>query len=281
LTEILVTGCNSGIGLAAAVRLAEGGAHVFATVHHAAGADELELARDDRGLPITVLPLDVTDEESVARVLGTVADMTDGLDVLVNNAGKVVIAPVEEVDDAVARAVFDTNFFGALRMIRAVLPAMRRRGSGMIVNVSSMSARLPAPFYGLYAATKQALEAVSEALRVELAPFGIRVLVVEPGNYRTRILDHALHAPGFTEDSPYWAFHDRMMNGAHEFYDQFPDAARVGDPREVGEAIDRAIGAADPPFRLPVGTDAEAMQQFEAEGFSALVRRWLVAPVDP
>ena len=111
----------------------------------------------------------------------------------------------------------------------------------MIVNVSSMSARLPAPFYGLYAATKQALEAVSEALRVELAPFGIHVVVVEPGNFRTSILDHALHAPAFTEESPYWSFHGRMMNGAREFYDQFPDAARVGDPREVADAIEHAI----------------------------------------
>ena len=178
------------------------------------------------------------------------------------------------------RAVFDSNFFGALRMIRGVLPAMRRRGSGTIVNISSMSARLPAPFYGLYAATKQALEAVSEALRVELAPFGIHVVVVEPGNFRTSILDHALHAPGFTEDSPYWDFHGRMMNGAREFYDQFPDAARVGDPREVADAIEQALREAEPPFRLPIGADAEVMRQVEPEDFSALVRGWLVDPVD-
>jgi NAD(P)-dependent dehydrogenase (short-subunit alcohol dehydrogenase family) len=280
VTEALVTGCNSGIGLATAVRLAEGGAHVFATVHHSAGAESLERARDDGGLPITVLQLDVTDEESIARALASVATTTDCLDVLVNNAGRVVIAPVEEIDDDIARAVFDSNFFGALRLIRAVLPPMRRQGSGMIVNVSSMSARLPAPFYGLYAATKQALEAVSEALRVELAPFGIHVLVVEPGNFRTSILDHALHAPSFTEKSPYWSFHDRMMNGARQFYDQFPDAARVGDPREVADAIDDVIHLADPPFRLPVGSDAAAMQQIAPEDFSALVRGWLEVAVD-
>jgi NAD(P)-dependent dehydrogenase (short-subunit alcohol dehydrogenase family) len=186
---------------------------------------------------------------------------------------------VEAIDDAVARAVFETNFFGALRMIRAVLPDMRRRGSGMIVNISSMSARLPAPFYGIYAATKQALEAVSEALRVELAPFGVQVMVVEPGNFRTSILEHARHVNGFTEQSPYWSFHDRMMNGARQFYDQFPEVARVGDPREVADAIERAVRAPDPPFRLPVGADAAVMEQMVPEDFSALLRGWLEAPL--
>ncbi len=150
----------------------------------------------------------------------------------------------------------------------------------MIVNISSMSARLPAPFYGLYAATKQALEAVSEALRVELAPFGVHVMVVEPGNFRTSILEHALHVKGFTEQSPYWSFHDRMMKGARgSSTTSFPTShgsatrARSQTPSTGRSAL------ADPPFRLPVGTDAAVMEQMVPEDFSALLRGWLEAPL--
>lgn len=272
-----MTGCNSGIGLATAVRFAEGGASVFATVHSANGTDALERARAERDLPITIVELDVTDDKSVGRALAAVGAASDGVDVLVNNAGRVVIAPVEDTDDEVARAVFDVNFFGALRMMRGVLPAMRRRRSGTIVNVSSMSAQVPAPFYGLYAATKKALEAVSDALRIELSTFGIRVLVVEPGNFRTSILDHALHAPAFTEESPYWKLHGGLMSGARDFYDQFPDVARVGDPREVADAIYQAVEAEEPPFRLPVGADAEVIRQLDPEEFGAMMRTFLAA----
>ncbi len=253
---------------------------MFATVHNSGDREGIDRAVADRALPLTVLALDVTDEESVARVLAAVAEAVGGVDVLVNNAGRAVIAPVEETDDAVCRAVFDTNFFGALRMIRGVLPAMRTRGSGTIVNVSSMSARMPAPFYALYAATKRALEAVSDALRVELAPFGIHVLVVQPGNFRTSILDHAFKASGFTEQSPYFKFRGRLLSGGRELYDRFPDASRVGDPREVADAIHDALEAAEPPLRLPVGADAELMGSMDPDDFGAMVRGWFLAP-DP
>jgi NAD(P)-dependent dehydrogenase (short-subunit alcohol dehydrogenase family) len=202
------------------------------------------------------------------------------IDVLVNNAGRVLIAPVEETGDNETRAVFETNFFGALNMIRRVLPTMRQQGSGTIVNVSSVSAVMPAPFYGMYAATKHALEAVSEALWVEVAPFGIRVVIVEPGNYRTRILEHALPADRFNEASPYWSSYRGVMEAARDLYRQFPQAARVGDPNEVAEAILDAVRADDSALRRAVGADAEMMQQLDRETFGSMLRDWVRVPSD-
>jgi NAD(P)-dependent dehydrogenase (short-subunit alcohol dehydrogenase family) len=280
MAGILITGCSSGFGLATALRFAEAGDQVFATVLAAREADTLDRARIEQGLPIVVLELDVTDPRSGKRTVDEILERSGRIDVLVNNAGRVVIAPVEETGDNETRVIFETNFFGALHMMQAVLPAMRMQESGTIVNVSSVSAALPAPFYGIYAATKQALEAVSEALWVELAPFGIRVVIVEPGNYRTKILEHAVPAEQFNESSPYWSEYRGLTQGAREFYGQMAEAERVGDPAEVADAIFDAVRSDDPPLRMTAGTDAELMRQVDREEFASMLRNWVRVDVN-
>ena len=176
--KVLVTGASSGIGRAAAVEFAARGHYVLAAARRAEELDQLA-GESERIEPV---PVDVTDRESVAEALRRVDEVTEnyGIDVLVNSAGYALGGPVEVLSaDAVAHQ-FQTNVFGLLDVTRAVLPKMRSRGSGRIVNVSSVVGRVAFPGMGVYAATKFALEALSDALRMELAPFGVGVVLVEP-----------------------------------------------------------------------------------------------------
>ncbi len=177
--RVLVTGASSGIGEATARALARRGHAVFA-----AGRREDRLAAlAEREPGVTPVAMDVTDPASVAAAVDAIGD----LDVLVNNAGFAAIGPVEAVDRDEVRRQFDTNVFGLLEVTRAVLPAMRRRGSGRIVNISSVVGRTTFPAMGVYGASKYAVEALSDALRAEVRPLGIDVIVVEPGFVRSEI----------------------------------------------------------------------------------------------
>ena len=172
----IVTGASSGIGLATAKALSAVGYRVFGTSRRAASLP---------GLPVTMLTCDLTDEASVADLVASVLDETGRIDLLVNNAGFGISGGAEESSDAQAKALFDVNLFGAIRAIRAVLPAMRRQGRGRIVNISSVLGLIPAPYMALYAASKHALEGYSESLDHEVRGQGIRVTLVEPGYTRT------------------------------------------------------------------------------------------------
>ena len=176
MARILITGCSTGIGRAAAVELTKRGHDVVATARRPETLADLDVAQ--------TLALDVDDDASVAAAVGAAGT----IDVLVNNAGFGVIGPVERLPIAEGKRIFETNFFGALRMIQAVLPAMRERGSGTIVNVTSLAGRVAPPLDGIYSATKFALEGLSEALHYEVGHFGVRVRIVEPGCLRDRLL---------------------------------------------------------------------------------------------
>ena len=183
---VLITGASSGIGRATAELLASRGYRVFGT------ARDPDTVAPVRG--VELLPLDVRDDASVASSVEAVLGQTGRIDVLVNNAGYSVVGAIEETSPSEAQALFDTNVFGVLRMVRAVLPAMRRQGSGTIVNTSSVLGFLPAPFMGLYASSKHALEGLSESLDHEVRGFGIRVVLVEPGFTKTPFGANAIHA---------------------------------------------------------------------------------------
>ena len=183
---VLITGASSGIGRATAELLASRGYRVFGT------ARDPDTVAPVRG--VELLPLDVRDDASVASGVEAVLGQTGRIDVLVNNAGYSVVGAIEETSPSEAQALFDTNVFGVLRMVRAVLPAMRRQGSGTIVNTSSVLGFLPAPFMGLYASSKHALEGLSESLDHEVRGFGIRVVLVEPGFTKTQFGANAIHA---------------------------------------------------------------------------------------
>jgi len=210
---ILVTGCSSGIGRATALEAVRRGHRVFASARNRSDLAELE-RRDN----LTALCLDVTDPASVRAAVDLVLSRAGRIDALVNNAGYAQYGAVEEVTPEEWRAVFDVNFFGLLDVTRAALPAMRAAGRGTIVLMSSLGGRVSVPFAAPYCASKHALEAVADALRVETAPFGVRVATVEPGPIDTRFADRArsIVGPLIARPGPYRGFYanaERAMDG--------------------------------------------------------------------
>ena len=248
---VLITGCSSGIGLATSAHLARRGFRVFASARRPQGAPGLEQLRAE-GVPLAgVLALDVTVPDSVQAAVERVLEQAGQIDVLVNNAGLGGSGPVEELNLEDARLVMETNYLGAVRMIQAVLPAMRRRGSGTIVNVSSMAGRVALAAFGPYAASKAALESLSECLAQEVASSGIRVAVVEPGVIATPIF--AKGARVMEEGSAYPAARRRLRALFHtQLRCQRP-------PELVAEVIEHAIVTDRPKLRYLVGGEAEAL----------------------
>ena len=249
----LITGCSSGFGLLSALHFARAGEAVVAAVRDLSDGEPLSAARAAEGLELQVLALDVTDATSVERAVGQALEWHGRIDVLVNNAGHGLSGAVEETTDADARALFDTNLFGPLRLLRAVLPGMRAQRSGVVVQVSSIAGRVSAPFAGVYSATKFALEAVSESLHYELRPFGIRVAIIEPGTYATGFRRNR-RAAGLSGDaSPYSAVRQRWEVAAAGL----PGRDQPGEPALVAAALYDAATRSDHPLRRLVGTDAE------------------------
>lgn len=253
MTVTLITGTSSGIGFATTLHLASRGHKVYASMRDLNRGQSLREAANDRQLPIELIPLDVNDDASVQSAVASVLEREGQIDVVINNAGIGPIGAIECSDDAMAKRVFETNFFGALRVMRAVLPTMREKRSGTVVNISSVAGRV-APFcMGIYSASKFALEAASESLASEVYPFGIRVVVIEPGFVSTPILQHSLDSIPINEHSPYASAERRT----HLLFSQ---AQQTGsDPQTVAESIELALGDADRRFRYRVTPDAEVL----------------------
>ncbi|MDB4989126.1 MAG: oxidoreductase [Myxococcaceae bacterium] len=227
----LVTGASSGFGKLTVARLTRLGFEVFGTSR--AGTGEL-------------LALDVDSEESVADCVAQLARRAGRLDLLVNNAGRALLGACEETSAEEARALFETNFFGVLRMVSAVLPMMRAQGSATIVNIGSASGFVGIPFHGVYAASKHALAGYSEALRAELAPFGIRVALIEPSAHRTGIRMSGPRVP--------MAIYDRGRAGVGAVIQA--QIERGPDPERVVDAIAAAATSLHPKARYRVGRQA-------------------------
>ncbi len=189
---ILITGATSGIGRNAALELARVGHRVIATGRNVVALESLRA--EAKGTQLTTLSLDVTDAVSIRAAADEVARITNGvgLDVLVNNAGFGILAPSLETSDAQMRSQYDTNVFGLMAVTRAFVPAMVARKQGRVINVSSVGGRITLPFFGAYNSTKYAVESLSDALRLELAPFGVQVALVEPGLIRTEFADRSM-----------------------------------------------------------------------------------------
>ena len=192
MATILITGCSTGIGYESALTFGRAGHRVYATMRNLAKAGPLQAAAAAEKLDVRTVQLDVDSQASIDQALAHVVAESGQIDILVNNAGVTGVGPIETTTDAEWHAVFETNFFGPLRVARAVVPAMRERRAGTIVNVSSAAGRLVAPVYGQYHSSKWALECAMETLAIELKQFGIRVSLVEPGFFVTPILDKAL-----------------------------------------------------------------------------------------
>jgi len=248
---VLITGCSTGIGRAAAVRLARGGHTVVAT------ARRLDAIADLADAGCHLLELDVTDEASRVAAVSTAAAEHGTVGVLVNNAGYSQTGPVEETGLDDLRRQFETNVFGLVRMCQLVLPGMRAQGWGRIVNLSSMGGKFTLPAGGAYHATKYAVEALSDALRFEVRPFGVAVSLVEPGPVATRFGETALATVPVTE-GPYGTFKTEVA-GTYERTYENPDARQTDPPEKVAAVIERAITASRPKARYPVGTMARSL----------------------
>ena len=194
MAVVLITGCSSGIGKYTALERARRGHRVFASMRNPESARFIRADAQKAQLGVEILRLDVTDQASVTSAVQQVLKEAGVIDVLVNNAGIGSIGVVEDYTDEEISSVFETNFFGAVRTTRAVLPAMRARRSGTIIMVSSVSGLRTFPFASVCSASKFALEAISNGMRYELRPFGIRVVLIEPGNFRTRASSN-MHFP--------------------------------------------------------------------------------------
>jgi NAD(P)-dependent dehydrogenase (short-subunit alcohol dehydrogenase family) len=252
---VLVTGCSSGIGRATAERLASRGFPVYATARRVEAIADLE-ARGCR-----VLALDVTDEASMQAAVATVVEDHGAVGALVNNAGYSQSGAVEEVPLEDVRRQFETNVFGAVRMCQLVLPGMRARRRGRIVNVSSMGANFTFPGGGFYHATKYAVEAISDALRFEVAGFGIDVVIVQPGLIRTGFANAATDAmqSATPPAGPYATFNAAVAGSTQSVYERGPLARLGGSPATVARTIERAITAKSPKIRYRVTPSAHLL----------------------
>ena len=212
----LITGGTDGLGRAAAVMLAERGYRVFAGGRNAERIAALQQLANERQLPLTAIELDVCNDASVDRAVTEIEKSAGSVDVLVNNAGIAIAAVMEEITLADLRKQYETNFFGLVRMAQRVLPGMRRKLSGRIINMSSIAGKLTSPLFGPYSSSKHAVEAISDAMRLEVYPFGIQVVLIEPGYIHTSMSRNAgelssAYAKG-AEQSPYKAVYQGFLN---------------------------------------------------------------------
>jgi NAD(P)-dependent dehydrogenase (short-subunit alcohol dehydrogenase family) len=251
MTVTLITGTITGIGQATALHLARQGHHVFASMRNPdTGSAVLKEAASEEGLKLEVIQLDVNDPKSSEEAVETVLGQKGRIDVLVNNAGIGGGASIEELPEELLRAIFETNFFGAMRMMRLVLPTMRQARSCAIVNVSSIAGRLVNARGSAYSGSKFALEAASESLAQEVRRFNIRVVIIEPGFTRTPIFEKG--GPKPNPNSPYHAFN---LRGERLTATMIPNAS---PPELVAETIQHSLETDEPKLRYLVGEDAKA-----------------------
>jgi NAD(P)-dependent dehydrogenase (short-subunit alcohol dehydrogenase family) len=252
----LITGGTDGLGRATAVMLAEYGFRVFAGGRNAERIAALQQLAQERKLPLTATELDVCDDASVERAVAEIEKSAGTVDVLVNNAGIAIAAVMEEITLADLRRQFETNYFGLVRMSQRVLPGMRRKRSGRIINMSSIAGKVVSPLFGPYCSSKHAVEAVSDAMRLEVYPFGIQVVLIEPGYIPTSMNRNAgelssAYAKG-AEQSPYRAVYQGFLNSWSKTTKSSHDT-----PEDCARVILRAVEDDPPRARYPVTREAK------------------------
>jgi NAD(P)-dependent dehydrogenase (short-subunit alcohol dehydrogenase family) len=243
----LITGCSTGLGRAFADAVLANGDNAVVTARDVTSVQDLADAHPESALP---LALDVTDGDQIRQVVDTALERFGAVDVLVNNAGYGYRAAVEEGEDAPVRQLFDTHVFGSVGLIQAVLPSMRARRSGTIVNISSLGARVSPAGSGYYAAVKAALEALTLSLRREVEPLGITAMVVEPGGFRTDFAGRSL--TGSADAIADYA----ETAGPRRKENDTVHGTQPGDPKKAAAALITAVESPKPPFMLVLGRDA-------------------------
>lgn len=244
----IVTGSSSGIGFETALALARDGYYTYATMRDTRkGSKILDIAKKEN-LNIEILELDVNKEETIKDCIKKITDNKKRIDVLVNNAGYFLVGCIEDVSIDDIKSQFETNFFGVVRTIQAVLPTMRNQKSGTIVNVSSVAGRIGFPVTPAYISSKFALEGLSESMRYELVPFNIKTIIIEPGVIKTNLFNSLIKST--KKDSAYKDITEKVMKGLIMM-------SEMGTPpQEVARTIVKAVNTQDPLPRYPVGNDA-------------------------
>ena len=269
MPTVLITGTSTGIGRAATEVLARRGWHVFATMRDLQKREALERALEKSGVrgSVDILALDLNDPASIEAAVASILSRTKGtLDAVVHNAGVSVAGAVEDLPRSEIRRVMETNFFGVIELTRAVLPTFRAQRQGRIVMISSEAAFIGQPANSIYCASKWALEGWAESLAYEVEPFGIRVVLIEPGPYRTQIWHSTPRIQPV--DSAYQAWVQRVFRAA-----ELHAARSARDPKEVAIVIAGALEAKHPRFRYPVGPFARINHFLRGKIPSRLIRR--------
>ena len=246
----LVTGSSSGIGFETSLALARNGFHTFATMRDLGKDEKIKQVIEKEDLSIEILELDVDSKESVNQAIKIILEKKDRIDVLVNNAGYGMWGTVEDVSINEFKEQFETNFFSIIRLIQKVAPIMRKQGTGNIVNISSVAGRIGFPVSPAYISSKFALEGLSESLRFELMPFGVNVIIIEPGVIKTNFFDSMKLSEKSQQDSTYKEITDKVISGVKMM-------AEMGtDPKEVSDTVMKALKDEKPLPRYVVGNDA-------------------------
>ncbi|MDP6455029.1 MAG: SDR family oxidoreductase [SAR202 cluster bacterium] len=250
---VLITGASSGIGKVTCLYLAEKGYNVIGTSRASSRLGDLYSEADQRGVSVHGLELDINSDAEVRRVMPEVFNQFGDIHALVNNAGYSVWGPVESVSIDEMKTLFETNLFAAVRMTQSVLPGMIERGAGKIINISSILGRLATPFNGVYAASKFALEGLSESMRTEVSPLGVHVALVEPGLFETEFQRNQVRAARADDPKLAYAPYVQRYNARHQTYDRL-----ASDPVKVSKVIHKIIRSRRPALRHPVGLEAHA-----------------------
>lgn len=261
----LITGCSTGLGKRMAEAVASRGDNLVATARDATSLSDLA-ARYPAS--VRAVTLDVTRAGDAAAAMAIAEEAFGGLDILVNNAGFGFMGAIEEAEPAEYRPLFDVNVFGLIETTRAALPFLRRKGGGRIVNLSSGAGIIGMGGHGYYNATKFAVEGLSEALAQEVAPFGIRVIIVEPGPFRTEFLGRSITVAK-RQIADYAA-----TGGTARAYRDSNDGRQPGDPDKAIAVVMKAIDAPEPPLHLPIGPRAHDLAERKLTAFAADMAAW-------
>jgi len=247
---VLVTGCSSGIGLATCHVLSRNNFMTYGTVRNLSKAKKIQDLINRENLSLKILRLDVNDNQSIKLAVKKILADIGRIDVLINNAGYGMFGPVEEITTQEVKKQFETNFFGTIRLIKALVPIMRKQGNGTIVNISSMVGRFGVPLNSAYVSSKFAVEGLSESISFELEEFGIRVILIEPGVIKSDFF-HNVKVKGMNLESPYHKLMERRVN----FLDKAMKNSLTSS-YDVADTILEALKSKDPKFRYVIGNDA-------------------------
>jgi short-subunit dehydrogenase len=283
-TVAVVTGSSTGIGYETSLTLARNGFHTYATMRKIEGQEGSKHITDiakKENLPLQVIQLDVNIDKSVVDAINKIVDQEKRIDVVVNNAGYALVGALEETSMDEIKAQFETNFFGAVRVMQTVIPIMRKQqqrssgGSSKIVNVTSMGGRIAIPLDSIYHGTKFALEGLSESIQYELEPFGIKIILIEPGAVQSNFWKNLKMATTKTSDAPNNSPYTQMANSISEAFKQMLQYTIPAS--EVAKVILQAVTSDNPEFRYVVGKDAamtlEARKNMSDRDFQNLIKK--------